>query len=306
MSTAVEAKVRKRRNPLWKQSFEGWIFISPLVIGFTVFMLGPLIFSFGISLTKWNLLQPASYIGFSNFKKLLFEDIYFWRALWHTAYFSFGTIPLGLAIALGMALLMNRKMVGFTFFRATYFMPIVTSWIAIGLAWRWLYNPEFGLVNYFLDFAFGIKKGPMWLNDSDWAMPSVILVNVWRGAGYNMVIFLAGLQGIPEFYYEAAHIDGANWWQQFRKITLPLLTPTTFFILIMSVITSMQVFGAVYIMTFGGPAGSTEVLVWYIWDNAFNLLKMGYGCALAWILFMIILGFTLVQWRMSKRWVFYG
>jgi multiple sugar transport system permease protein len=264
-----------------------------------------LIFSLGISLTKWNLLQPPEYIGLSNFKRLVFEDENFWRALINTAYFSFGTIPLGLVAALSMAMLMNRKMVGFTFFRAMYFMPIVTSWVAIGLAWRWLYNPEFGVINWVLSW-FGVKQGPLWLNDSNWAMPSVILVNVWRGAGYNMVLLLAGLQGISEHYYEAARIDGSNWWQEFINITIPMLTPTIFFILIMSVISSFQVFGAVYIMTSGGPAGATEVLVWYVWDNAFNNLKMGYGCAVAWVLFMIILGFTMIQWRMSKRWVFYG
>ena len=304
MSTDAVSIKRNRLNPLRRQKFEGWLFISPLVIGFTVFLIGPLVFSLGISLTKWNLLQPPQYIGLSNFKRLLLEDKNFWRALLNTAYFSFGTIPLGLLAAISMAMLMNRKMVGFTFFRAMYFMPIVTSWIAIGLAWRWLYNPEFGVVNWALSLV-GIN-GPLWLNDSNWAMPSVIIVNVWRGAGYNMVLLLAGLQGISEHYYEAARIDGSNWWQEFTNITIPMLTPTIFFILIMSVISSFQVFGAVYIMTNGGPAGATEVLVWFVWDNAFNNLKMGYGCAVAWFLFMIILGFTLIQWRMGKRWVFYG
>ncbi len=305
VSVAAARVVRKRyRGPLHGQNLEGWLFVSPLLIGFLVFLLGPLFFSLVISLTQWNLLQPMKFVGLANFKRMLFEDPVFWRSLLNTAYFSIGTIPLELVAALTMALLMNRGMFGFTFFRALFFMPTVTSWIAIGLAWRWLYNPEFGLINWFLSLV-GIQ-GPLWLNDTTSAMPSVILVNVWRGAGYNMVLYLAGLQGIPEYYYEASLIDGATWGQQFRRITLPLLTPTTFFILIMSIINSFQVFGAIYIMTSGGPAGATEVIVWYIWDNAFNYLKMGYASAMAWVLFMIILLFTFVQSKFSDKWVFYG
>jgi multiple sugar transport system permease protein len=287
-----------------KENLEGWLFIAPLIIGYVVFLLGPLVSSVWFSFTEWNLLTPPRPVGLSNYQKMLFEDAHFWRVMLNTAYFTFATIPLGIVVSLAIALLVNQNLKGMTFFRGLYFMPVVTSWIAVGLAWRWLYNPEFGLVNWFLSLV-GIK-GPLWLNDTVWAMPAVILVNVWKGAGYNMVLYLAGLQGIPEQLYEASQIDGANRWQKFWHITLPLLSPTTFFILVTSVIGSFQIFAAVYIMTSGGPAGATEVIVYYLWENAFNFLKMGYASALAWALFVVVLAFTLLQWRFSKRWVFYA
>jgi len=208
----------------------------------------------------------------------------------------------GLALSLALAVVMNRPIRGITFFRTAYFIPVVTSWVAVGLIWRWLYNPEYGLINWILSL-FGLK-GPDWLVSKTWAMPAIIIVNIWKNLGFNTMIFLAGLQGIPEDLYEASKLDGANQWQQFHYITLPMISPTTLFLTITSVIGSFQVFDAIYNMTRGGPEESTMVIVYYLWENAFGFLRMGYAAAMAWILFLIVFTLTLIQWRLSSKWVF--
>lgn len=281
---------------------EGWLFIAPVIFGLGIFTLFPLVMSFIMSFTDYSILEESKFIGLKNFYKLFFQDSDFWKALFNTAYFAFVSVPLSMFASLLLAIVMNQKLKLVTWYRAVYFIPVVSSWIAVGLIWRWLYNPEFGLINHLL-FKVGIE-GPSWLTSSTWAMPAIIVVNTWKILGFNMMLYLAGLQGIPEQFYDSAKIDGANWWHEFKHITLPMLSPTTFFILVMSIIGSTQVFAAIYIMSAGGPERATSVIVYYIWENGFNFFKMGYAAAMSWVLFAIIFIFTLIQWKLRGKWVF--
>jgi multiple sugar transport system permease protein len=233
----------------------------------------------------------------------LIKDTDFWSALGHTLFFIAGYIPLVLVTGLGVALLMNQKLIGRTFLRGAFFMPVISAWVAVALMWTWIFNPKFGIVNYLLGLI-GIT-GPAWLYDPNWAMPAIILTSVWKDTGFIMVLFLASLQGIPHEYYEAASLDGANGWAKFRYITLPLLSPTVFFTLIISLINSFQVFDQVWIMTGGGPAGSTSVLVEQIVNNSFRYGRMGYAATLSWVLFLIVFVVTMIQTRIQKNWVTY-
>lgn len=283
-------------------------FLLPNVIGFVLFMVGPLLASLGISFLEWNLLTPPKWLGIANFAKLL-SDEDFWHSLRATLYYILGSVPLGIVSALALALALNQKLYGIRLYRTIYFIPVVSSMIAVALMWRWMYNPTAGILNYMLDQFFKLLHLPLtppdWLQSRTWAMPAIILMSVWKSLGYNMVLFLAGLQGIPTHLYEAAEIDGATSWHKFRNITLPLLTPTTFFIVIISLIGSFQIFEQAYIMTQGGPARATVTTVYFIYENGFQWYKMGYASAVAWVLFALILVVTLVQWRYQDRWVFY-
>ncbi len=283
-------------------------FLLPNVIGFVLFMVGPLLTSLGISFLEWNLLTPPKWLGIANFVKLL-SDEDFWHSLRATLYYILGSVPLGILSALVLALALNQKLSGIRFYRTIYFIPVVSSMIAVALMWRWMYNPTSGILNYTLDLLFKWLHLPFtppdWLQSRTWAMPAIIFMSVWKSLGYNMVLFLAGLQGIPTHLYEAAEIDGATPWHKFRNITLPLLTPTTFFIVIISLIGSFQIFEQAYIMTQGGPARATVTTVYFIYENGFQWYKMGYASAVAWVLFALILVVTLVQWRYQDRWVFY-
>jgi len=207
-----------------------------------------------------------------------------------------------MVLAFFLAYLLNRKIKGIVFFRTLYFLPTVTLLIAIAIIWSWLYNADFGLFNFILN-KFGID-GPNWLQSTKWAMPAIIIMGIWKGVGYSMLIFLAGLQQIPEQYYESAEIDGAGWWRKIIHITIPLISPTTFFVLITTTIGAIQGFDQFYIMTQGGPAGATTTLVYYIFQNAFEWFKMGYAATVALILFVIVLIMTLLQWHFAKRWVY--
>jgi len=283
-------------------------FLLPNVIGFVLFMVGPLLASLGISFLEWNLLTPPKWLGLANFVKLV-SDEDFWHSLRATLYYILGSVPLGIVSALALALALNQKLSGIRFYRTIYFIPVVSSMIAVALMWRWMYNPTSGILNYMLDLFFKWLHLPFtppdWLQSRTWAMPAIIFMSVWKSLGYNMVLFLAGLQGIPTHLYEAAEIDGATSWHKFRNITLPLLTPTTFFIVIISIIGSFQIFEQAYIMTQGGPARATVTTVYFIYENGFQWYKMGYASAVAWVLFALILVVTLVQWRYQDRWVFY-
>lgn len=259
--------ISRYRRLLYSDKFWAIVLLSPNLLGFLVFILGPVIASFCLSFTKWDLLTQIEWIGLRNYQKL-FSDQVFWRALWNTVYYTIGTVPVGIAISLFLAIALNQRIRGIKLFRAVYFLPVISSTVAVAVVWQWWYNPEFGLINYLL-YLVGIE-GPKWLTSITWAMPAVIIMSIWKNLGFNMLLFLAGLQGIPEVYYEAARIDGANWWQQFVKITLPLLSPTTLFVTVMSLINSFQVFDQVYIMTAGGPARSTSVLVHYLYQNALS------------------------------------
>jgi multiple sugar transport system permease protein len=282
----------------------GWVafFLLPSLVGLAIFTLVPILSSLGLTLFQWDLLTPPKFIGLDNFDHL-FHDSTFWEALTHTLGFIAGYIPLVMVIALGVALLLDRKLKGVAIFRTAFFIPVVSAWVAIALIWQWIFNPQFGLLNYLLGLV-GIH-GPAWLFDPQWAMPAIILTSVWKDTGFVMVMFLAGLQNIPGEYYEASLVDGATGWQRFRYITLPLLSPTTFFALIISLINSFQVFDQVWIMTAGGPAGATTVLVEQIVKNAFSYSNMGYASAISWVLFVLVFAVTLFQTRMQRRWVSY-
>jgi multiple sugar transport system permease protein len=295
--TGGMSRRRLRRN------VEGWIFIAPVMFGVLAFYFVPILVSLYTSFTNWDGLTPHTFIGLDNYERLLTRDQFFRRTLANTIYYVIGHIPLTILAALGLALLCNRKMPGVTWYRTAYFTPVITNVVAIGLVWSYFYAPNVGVLNWFLSL-FGVR-GPSWLTDVTWAMPAVILVSIWQGVGYPMVILLAGLQGIPEALHEAAKIDGAGSGQRFRHVTLPLLTPALFFLTITQFISSFQVFGLIFILTHGGPANATNVYIYNLYQNAFQFSKMGYASAMAWILFVIIAAITIVQWKLQKRWVFY-
>ena len=283
-----------------------WVgfFLFPSLAGLLVFMIIPMLASLVLTFYEWDPLIPThfTFLGLENYRALI-KDADFWAALRHTLFFIGGYIPLVMATGLGVALLMNQKLIGRTFFRGAFFMPVISAWVAVALMWTWIFNPKFGIVNYLLGLV-GIT-GPAWLYDPNWAMPAIILTSVWKDTGFVMVLFLAGLQNIPQEYYEAAALDGANFWGKFRHITLPLLSPIVFFTLIISLINSFQVFDQVWIMTQGGPAGSTSVLVEQIVNNSFRYGRMGYAATLSWVLFLLVFAVTILQTRMQKNWVTY-
>ena len=286
-----------------EETISGYLFVLANFLGFLAFSALPIVAAFVLSATSWDLstTEGPKFVGLQNFLQILQDDLAI-KTLWNTFYYSFVAVPTGVFFAFCLALLLNRNIPGRLFFRFVYFVPYVTLTVAISIVWKWLYHPDLGFFNYLLAFV-GIK-GPNWLFSTAWAMPSVIILSNWRGIGYAMLIFLAGLQGIPEEYYEAATIDGATSWQKLRHITLPLLSPTTFFVIITSLIGAFQGFDQFYMLTSGGPAFSTTTLVLYIYNNGFGYFKMGYAAALAVLLFAIILLITLVQWWASKRWVY--
>jgi len=281
-----------------------WIalFLLPSLLGLLVFKLIPIISSLGLTLFEWDLLTPPEFVGLGNFERLI-KDRDFLSALQHTLTFIIGYIPLVMALGLGVAVALNQRIRGKTAFRTLFYLPVVSSWVAVALLWKWIFNPRFGLVNFGLSLL-GID-GPGWLFDPNWAMPAIILTSVWKDIGFVMIMFLAGLQGIPEVYYEAASIDGATSWQRFWRITLPLLSPTTFFALVITLINSFQLFDQVWIMTGGGPAGATSVVVEQIVNNAFRYSRMGYAATLSWALFALVFLITIFQMRLQRRWVTY-
>jgi len=301
-----------RINKKLRENLTGFGFLAPNALGFMIFGFLPIFASLLLSFTEWELLTPIKWVGLRNFIQILGfhkeagrivpNDPYFWKYLYNTFYFMLG-IPLGMAVSLILALLMNQKLKGILVFRTIYFMPVVSSMVACALLWRWIYHPEVGLLNMFL-LLFHIH-GPDWLGSTTWAKPALIAMGIWKGAGYNMLLYLAALQGIPEELYEAARVDGANRIQQFWHITWPLLGPTNFFIIIMGVIGGFQSFDVQYIMTGGGPANSTKTIVFYIYEKAFSMFQMGYAAALAWILAAMIFVFTLLQWKMMGKKVHY-
>jgi len=276
----------------------GLLFLAPNIVGFLVFVFLPIIASFCISFTEWDILTPPRFIGLSNYIKLI-QDKDFWYYLYNTLFFMLG-IPIGMAFSLFLAVLVNQKLKGIIIFRTIYFLPVISSMVACALVWRWIYNADFGLLNSFLRMV-GVKDPPAWLASTTWAKPALIIMGIWNGAGYNMLLYLAALQSIPEELYEAASIDGANAWQKFIHITLPGLNFVNFFIIIMSIIGGFQTFGIQYVMTGGGPAGATTTIVYYIYNNAYQWFKMGYAAAIAWVLALLMLGATLLQWRMGKE-----
>lgn len=279
------------------------LFLGPSLLALLAFSIGPMIGTLWVSVQEWNLIRDAEYIGLENYRELWSDDD-FRRALLNTLYYLVGYLPLVMVGGLGLALLVNSKLKGVAIFRAVYFLPVVTSWVVVALLWKWLLNPTDGLVNWGLGLV-GID-GPGWWTSRTWAMPSVILASAWKDLGFVMIILLAGLQSIDESLYEAAKIDGAGSWQRLRSITIPMLTPSIFFVTVISLINGFQVFDQVWVMTDGGPAGSSTVVVEQIVKNTFSFGRAGYASAMSVVLFVIILFVTAVQMRMQKRWVFYG
>ena len=277
------------------------IFLLPNFIGFMLFLIGPAIGSLLISMTRWRLLDEPTFVGLRNFVEL-FRDVRFWTTLRNTAYYAFVRVPINIAISLTLAVLLNKNLFGREIYRVILFLPVVISIVATAVLWRPMVESR-GLLNTLLA---RVGLGPIpWITSTTWAMPTVIMIGVWKEIGYFMVIFLAGLQGIPAMYYEAARIDGASASQQFWRITLPLISPTTFFVLTVATIFSFQIFALTTVLTDGGPRNATNTLVMYIYQSAFRNFRMGYASALAVVLFLIVLLFTVLQKRVSTRWVHY-
>ena len=286
-----------------KRAVTGWLFIAPVMFGILVFQFGPIIISLFASFTNWDGLTDPLFVGAANYVQLTTDKL-FSQTLINTILFTVGAIPLTVGIALFLAVLLNTtKLRARAFFRTAYFTPYVTSAVAVGLVWFQLYAPD-GAFNNVLA-AFGIH-GPAWLADANFALPAVIIVAVWQGVGYPMVILLAGLQAIPDSIYEAALLDRASPWRTFWSVTLPLLTPQLFFVIVSQFIAAFQIFGIIFVMTKGGPGNATNVLIYYLYENAFTFGWMGYASAMAWVIFIILGVITFVQWRLQKKWVFYG
>jgi multiple sugar transport system permease protein len=282
--------------------FAYWLLLPTLIIilGFHVL---PIFYSFALAFFNWDLITPANYVGFRNFKILL-HDPMFWKSMWNTLYYTGVSVPISIFFALSIALLLNQKIKAMDAYRVIYFIPVITSINAVSIVWKLIYHPNFGLFNKLLEI-FGLP-GQRWLMDPKWAMLSIIIMSVWKGLGYNVIIFLTGLKNIPPHLYEAATVDGANLWHQFRHITWPLLSPVTFFIFVMSLIGSFQVFAQIYMMTpGGGPMDSTTTVVFYLYKVGFGDFHFGYAAAVAFELFIMIFILTLLQKLVIEKRVHY-
>jgi multiple sugar transport system permease protein len=301
LAQVISERRRWRGGPLWREAVDGWLFILPWLLGFLCFTAGPMVASALISFLDWEIITTPSWVGLANFQAMLADSL-FWLALYNTAYYTLLGVPLYLVASLAMALLLSLQLPGVSIYRTIFFLPSLTPAVANALLWVWIFSPDFGLANYFLQWL-GLPP-QKWLFDVNLAKPSLILMGLW-GIGSQMVVFLAGLQGIPPVLYEAASIDGANDWRRFWSITLPMLSPTIFFNLVIGIIGSFQVFTTAFIATQGGPQNATLFYVLYLWRNGFDYFKMGYASALAWVLLVIILSLTLLQFRLARGLVYY-
>ena len=286
-----------------REAIEGYLFLLPWLLGFLLLTLGPVLASLSLSFTDWQVGLRINFVGLDNYVQMFTKDNQFWKSLQVTAVYSVMALPTGIIVALGMALLLNQQIAGISLFRTIYYLPAVTSGVAVALLWSWIFNSEFGVLNWLLSLV-GIE-GPAWLLDPAWALPALAIMSLW-GAGALMIIYLASLQAIPPSLYEAAQIDGANAFSQFRHITIPMLTPTILFNLVVGIIAVFQTFTNAWIMTKGGPSYATYFYVLHLFNNAFGYARMGYASALAWVLFVIVLILTAVVLRSSHYWVFYA
>ncbi len=285
-----------------REELIAYLLISPWVIGFLIFTAGALIFSFGLSFFKADLLSPAQFVGLDNYKRLLFEDKLFLQAVKVTTLYTLGVVPMQIGLSLSVALLLNQAIFGIGIWRTIFYLPSVVSGVAVAMIWLWFFQPDLGLFNALLALV-GIQ-GPRWLFSEEWALPSIMLMSVWS-IGPAMIIFLAGLQSVPVDLYEAAQIDGANAWQQFTSITIPMISPQLLFNAVLGVIGSYQVFTASFVTTEGGPNNATMTLVLYLYREGFLTARFGYASTIAWVLFAIIMVFTLFTFRSTREAVFY-
>ncbi len=283
------------------REWNAYLFLAPGLILFSVFTVFALIYAFYLTFHEWNILQPAKpFVGLQNYRDML-HDQQFKQSVINTAYFTGGSIPLTMAIGLGVALLLNQPLRFRGLFRTMYFLPVVTPFVASAILWKWLYNGDYGLFNFYLLKVHLIQQPLLFLSSKNLAMPSVILMAIWGGVGFSMVVYLAGLQSIPEELYEAAKIDGANAFSRLRYITIPMLAPTTLFLLVIGIIGSFQIFTQIFVMTGGGPVGRTTTVVYYIYQSAFTYYEMGYASTLAYGLFVLLFAVTLLQLQLYRR-----
>jgi multiple sugar transport system permease protein len=292
-----------RRGRRKRQNLAGWLFVGPVIFGVLLFQIAPVIASLGVSLTNWTGLRRPRFVALDNYVRLFTNDDDFYRSLLNTGIFTIATVALSIALGLALAVLCNQKVRGVGIFRTLYYSPVVTNVVAIGFVWFWLYEPNNGLLNSLLR-SVGLPA-PAWLSDSRVALVAVIIVAIWQGVGYPMVILLAGLQSIDSSLLEAATVDGASAWRRFWSVTVPLLTPSLFFLIITQFIASFQVFGIIYVMTSGGPNNATQVFIYKIYTAAFAEGRLGYASAMGWVLFVIVGLITAIQWRLERRWVHY-
>ena len=302
MTANGRRRARTGGGPLGGEGRWALLFLAPTIIGLAILSAGPILATLAISFTKWDLLRAPQLVGFDNFVALASDDR-FLKALRNTAFYTVVSVPLGMVIALLIALALNQTIRGIAWIRTAYFLPVVTSTIAIALVWQWIYSPDSGLLNEVLG-AFGIPA-QRWLSDPTLAMPSIVAMSVWQGLGTDVIIFLAGLQAIPTELLDAASVDGAGRWARFRNIVLPLLTPSIFFTGILSLIGSFQVFDRIFVLQRPRPTDATITIVYFIYENGFKFFKMGYATAASWILFVIVAVFTAIYFRSQNRWVHY-
>jgi multiple sugar transport system permease protein len=286
-----------------REEYTGWLFVTPVVAGILIFQLYPVIFALYTSLTEWDLVTAPRWVGAGNFLALLTTDRYFGTAISNTAIYTLGTVVPGVALALLFAGLLNAGIRGRFVYRSIFFVPVIAPLVSIAILWQWIYEPNFGILNFILRL-FGIP-GPVWLGTSQWALLAVIILAIWRRLGYDIVLFLAGLQSISREYYEASALDGANARQQFTHVTFPLLSPVTFLVLVLGIIDALQVFTVPFVMTGGGPANSTLTVVLLLYQNAFERERMGLASAIAYCLFAVVMLMTLINFGLQRLWVFY-
>jgi ABC-type sugar transport system permease subunit len=279
-----------------------YLFILPMLLGLILFRFGPIIGSFLISFTEWRGTTPPVFIGLGNYAELLASDV-FWQVLGNTLRFTVLYVPAVMALGLALALLINQNLKGIAFFRGMYYLPAITSMVAVALVWNWIFTSRYGILNHILRTYLNVSSPPNWLSDPNTVLLVLVIVSVWKSAGFPMMIYLAGLKGIPVHLYEAARIDGANKWQLFRYITLPLLTPVTFFVLIITLFDAFGTFEVTYAITQGGPLYASTTLPYFIYNNAFNFFRYGYSSALAYVLMIIVMIITVINFRVRQRWV---
>jgi len=301
VSTAtVETGVRRTARLIWRER-SAYVFLAPGLILFSIFTVFALGFALYLTFREWNILEPEKpFIGLQNYRDMIGDED-FRRSVINTFYFTGASVPLGMAVGLGVGLLLNQALWGRTVLRTLFFLPVVTPFVVAAIVWKWLYNGDFGPINYYLLKTHLISEPLLWLSDKNLAMPAVVLMSVWTSVGFSMVVYLAALQAVPAELYESARIDGAGAWARFRYVTLPMLAPSTLFLMVMGIIGSFQVFTQIYIMTSGGPVNRTSTMVYYIYESAFKFYEMGYASTLAYALFVLLLVFTVLQLRLYRR-----